>query len=197
MDGTPTPSVLVVDDEPVIASLLEDVLTRFGYRVTVAHRVSQALDLAREATFDLCISDFLLPDRTGLDLVRELRDLRPRLRVLLITAYLEPDLAAQVEAEPGIVGVVRKPMDIFELKERVDRLTASSRSESERGHEQMGAIIARHNNRYEARAIVRRNPVLVCRAIVHIPYTRIRPAALLAHVRPSHLFALPRNHRIT
>jgi len=113
----------VVEDEPVIASLLADVLTRHGYRVTIGHTVADGLALAeKHADVALCISDFLLPDRTGLDLVLALRERLPRLRIVLISAYLEPELIARIEAVGTVVLIVRKPLDIFELRRCVDDL---------------------------------------------------------------------------
>jgi DNA-binding response OmpR family regulator len=54
------PHLLVVEDEPVIASLLADVLTRHGYRVTIGHTVADGLALAeKHGDLALCISDFL------------------------------------------------------------------------------------------------------------------------------------------
>jgi DNA-binding response OmpR family regulator len=129
--GTVGPHILVVEDEPVIASLLADVLGASGYRVTQSHRVDEALAAARASDdLALCISDFLLPDRTGLDLARELARLRPGLKVVLASAFLEPEVEARVEREPSIAMVVRKPLDIFDLKERVDALTGSGRARS-------------------------------------------------------------------
>jgi CheY-like chemotaxis protein len=117
------PHLLVVEDEPVIASLLADVLTRHGYRVTIGHTVADGLALAeKHGDLALCISDFLLPDRTGLDLVLALRERLPRLRIVLISAYLEPELVARIEAVGTVVLIVRKPLDIFELRGRVDEL---------------------------------------------------------------------------
>lgn len=115
--------LLVVEDEPVIASLLADVLAGHGYRVTLAHTVADGLAAAQQHDdFALCITDFLLPDRTGLDLARELRQSRPALRLILASAYLEPDLIVKIQAEPTVALIVRKPLDIFELCNRVDEL---------------------------------------------------------------------------
>src|SRR5689334_7758237 len=93
------PHLLVVEDEPVIASLLADVLTRHGYRVTICHSVGDGVALVRQHDdLALVISDFLLPDRTGLDLVVALKEMRPRLKIVLVSAYLEPDLVERIEA---------------------------------------------------------------------------------------------------
>jgi CheY-like chemotaxis protein len=117
------PRLLVVEDEPVIASLLADVFTSHGYRVELAHTVADGLELARRHDdLALCITDFLLPDRTGLELARELKKSRPALRLVLASAYLEPELVAKIRAEPTVALIVRKPLDIFELRRRVDQL---------------------------------------------------------------------------
>lgn len=119
----PGPHLLVVEDEPVIASLLADVLTRHGYRVTQCHSVGEGLALAAaHGDLALCISDFLLPDRTGLDLARALAQRKPTLPVVLISAFLEPDLIARIQAERSVALIVRKPLDIFGLRDRIDAL---------------------------------------------------------------------------
>jgi len=128
------PHLLVVEDEPVIASLLADVLTRHGYRVTIGHTVADGLALAeKHGDLALCISDFLLPDRTGLDLVLALRERLPRLRIVLISAYLEPELVARIEAVGTVVLIVRKPLDIFELRGRVDELVRGTTTAGKEG----------------------------------------------------------------
>jgi DNA-binding response OmpR family regulator len=117
------PRLLVVEDEPVIASLLADVFTSHGYQVELAHTVADGIAAARRHDdLALCITDFLLPDRTGLDLAKALRQLRPGLRLVLASAYLEPELVAKIQAEPTVALIVRKPLDIFELRNRVDQL---------------------------------------------------------------------------
>ena len=121
------PHLLVVEDEAVIASLLTDVFPAGGYRVSVFHRVDEALVAARiYDDFAICLSDFMLPDRTGLDLVRALKELRPGLRVLLASAFLETEIEEQVRAESNVVAILRKPLDIFALVARVDALIGRS-----------------------------------------------------------------------
>lgn len=127
MEGIHGRHILVVEDEEVIACLLADVLGGGGYRVTTCPTVAEALATVRaHADLALCISDFLLPDRTGLDLARELRTIRPELRIVLASAFLESDIEEQVAREPAIASILRKPLDVFELKARVDRLLSAA-----------------------------------------------------------------------
>lgn len=118
--------ILVVEDEPVIACLLADVLGSGGYRVTTCATVGEGLAAAQaHPDIALCISDFLLPDRTGLEFARELHRFRPGLRIILASAFLETELEETVAREPAIALIVRKPLDIFDLKARIDALLAS------------------------------------------------------------------------
>ncbi|MEM9558605.1 MAG: response regulator [Acidobacteriota bacterium] len=80
------PKVLVVDDEPNIVLSLEFLLRQEGYRVEVARDGDEALRRARAEPPDLVLLDVMLPDCSGFDVCRHLRDLQPAPRVILLTA---------------------------------------------------------------------------------------------------------------
>ncbi len=131
--------ILVVEDEEVIACLLADVLSLGGYRVTTCGTVGAALEaLATHPDFALCVSDFLLPDRTGLELARELRRLRPQLRMVLASAFLESEVEDLVASEPSVALVVRKPVDVFALRAQIDALVAAHGGAAEVAAEALG-----------------------------------------------------------
>ncbi len=65
--------ILVVDDEPDIRRTLEEILAEEGYGVTTAESAREALELARDATFDAVLLDVWLPDRDGLDVLQDIR----------------------------------------------------------------------------------------------------------------------------
>jgi two-component system NtrC family sensor kinase len=71
--------ILIVDDEPDIVELLEDILTGAGYVVDAAPSASGALELIRENIYDAAILDFNLPDMDGVMLHRQLRQMDPEL----------------------------------------------------------------------------------------------------------------------
>ncbi len=86
-DGVPL-SVLVVDDDPLIAMCTVDMLEDLGHRVLEAHDGAEALRLlAAEPTIGLIITDQAMPEMTGAELVRRARARRPGLPVLLATGY--------------------------------------------------------------------------------------------------------------
>src|SRR5258706_6388908 len=86
-------SILVIDDESEIREGLELLLTSEGYGVTSAGTGESGLARLEERPFDLLLLDVSLPDRNGLDLLKEVRRRDPGLSVVLITAYGSIDMA--------------------------------------------------------------------------------------------------------
>lgn len=84
-DGNPI-SVLVVDDEPVLAELVSMALRYEGWDITTAGDGAGAIAAARTARPDVVVLDVMLPDMSGLDVLRRLREQNPKLPVLLLTA---------------------------------------------------------------------------------------------------------------
>src|SRR5207245_2987821 len=83
----PKGTILVVDDEAEIREGLEMLLVSEGYRVTSAETGESGLSKLEEKPFDLLLLDVSLPDRNGLELLREIRRRDPHLSIVLITAY--------------------------------------------------------------------------------------------------------------
>jgi DNA-binding NtrC family response regulator len=80
-------TVLVVDDDELMRSFLCTVLREEGHRVTEAGSCREALGALAGAEFDLVVTDLRMPDRSGLDLMREGKSVRPDARWVIITAF--------------------------------------------------------------------------------------------------------------
>jgi CheY-like chemotaxis protein len=117
-------SVLLVEDDDEVATLVTEMLQELGYGVTRAASAESALGaLANERHVDLVLSDIMMPGTmNGLGLVRELKARRPGLPVLLTSGYAG---AVIDSAQDENIGVLRKPYDINELdtalREAVER----------------------------------------------------------------------------
>jgi PAS domain S-box-containing protein len=117
-------SVLLVEDDDEVATLVTEMLHELGYRVTRAASAESALGaLANDRHVDLVLSDIMMPGAmNGLGLVRELKARRPGLPVLLTSGYAG---AVIDSAQDENIGVLRKPYDINELdtalREAVER----------------------------------------------------------------------------
>lgn len=112
------PLVLVADDDADILSLVRLRLERSGYSVISARNGVEALELARERRPDLAILDVAMPELTGLEVTRRLREEHLDLPVILLTARArEIDVAAGADAGADIY--VTKPFSPQELESRV------------------------------------------------------------------------------
>ncbi len=104
--------ILVIDDDRALARYLETMLVRHGYSVVIAHTSSDALErvMANPNAFDLVITDQLMPQVTGLELARDIRDVRPDLPVILCSGNPDAiDRAAM--AHTAIKAVFAKPIE--------------------------------------------------------------------------------------
>src|SRR5580700_10762122 len=86
-------SILVVDDESEIREGLELLLQTEGYHVSSAETAVLGLSRLEERPFDLMLLDVSLPDRNGIELLREIHRRDPLVSVILITAYGSIDMA--------------------------------------------------------------------------------------------------------
>src|SRR6266481_2729723 len=107
-------AILVVDDELEIREGLELLLTTEGYSTSSAETAEAGLTLLEEKPFDLLLLDVSLPDRNGLDLLREIRRRDPHLAVVLITAYGSIDMA-RAAFKSGAQDYITKPWSNDEL----------------------------------------------------------------------------------
>ncbi len=87
--------VLVVDDELLIRSFLKETLVRKGLDVTVAENGKTGIALAKENAFDLIFTDMKMPDITGLDVLRKVKEISPSTIVIVITAFGSIDNAVE------------------------------------------------------------------------------------------------------
>jgi signal transduction histidine kinase len=88
-------SILLVDDDPLVLEATGGMLGHLGHRVTVAGSGAEALDVMRDTPVDLLITDYAMPGMTGVELIRQIRQARPTLPVILATGFAELVKAAE------------------------------------------------------------------------------------------------------
>ncbi|MDK9707131.1 MAG: response regulator [Desulforhopalus sp.] len=119
--------ILVVDDDPSIAKMLEIVLSRHGYSVHSITSSTKALEVFRSdpGAFDLVLTDMTMPELTGDNLAEEIRRIRPDVPIILCTGYSRQIDDNQARAM-GIRAFLMKPVDLRELAATVRRLIDES-----------------------------------------------------------------------
>jgi DNA-binding response OmpR family regulator len=119
----PGPTVLVVEDDPVILKLLEVNFELEGFTVLLAHDGAEAIELARAKHPDVVITDIMMPRASGLELLAALKgdEATQGIPVILLSAKAQTsDL--RVGLESGADDYVTKPFEPLDLVERVNAL---------------------------------------------------------------------------
>jgi CheY-like chemotaxis protein len=118
-------TVLVVEDEPVVRSVILEMLQDQGYRTLEAVDGPSGLHvLGRDERIDLLVTDVGLPGMNGRDLGDQARELRPGLKILFITGYAENVAMARGFLQPGM-DMMTKPFDVEKFLQRVKDMIAS------------------------------------------------------------------------
>ncbi len=106
--------ILLVEDEPGVRSMVRAVLEHHGYRVTEASDGAEALQASEERSFDLVLTDLIMPAFGGRELAERLRWRHPNLKVLFMSGYTD---AQDGVTEPA--ALLQKPFSYYELLRRV------------------------------------------------------------------------------
>jgi signal transduction histidine kinase len=115
-------TVMIVDDERVLVTLAEETLSELGYEPVGFDSSIAALQAFRAEPnrFDLVLTDEMMPDLTGTELAREIRQLRPEISIILMSGYSSAQLSERAQAA-GVIDVLRKPLVRRDIAQPVAR----------------------------------------------------------------------------
>src|SRR5579863_3970642 len=122
----PKGRILVIDDEADIRESLETLLELEGYSVDLANNGAEGLRRSEAANYDLVLLDLMMPDRSGMEVLREIRERDPETPVFMITAYGSVEVAVTA-LKNGANDYFSKPWDNEKLLIEIDRMIAHSR----------------------------------------------------------------------
>jgi DNA-binding NtrC family response regulator len=123
-------SILIIDDEAGIRESLETLLDMEGYEVDTAVTAEDGLARLGDRSYDLVLLDLALPDRSGMELLPDLRAEHPELPVIMITAYGTVENAVSA-MQSGAVNFVQKPWDNEKLLADVRAAVGRRKAEEE------------------------------------------------------------------
>ncbi|MDZ7723782.1 MAG: sigma-54 dependent transcriptional regulator [candidate division KSB1 bacterium] len=210
-------TILVVDDEAVQRETLSGFLENQGHQVLTAVNGEKAIETVQAETVDLVITDMRMPGLSGLDLLKQTKQINPDIEVIVITAYGSVENATRA-MKTGAADFITKPIDLDQLKITVDKVLEHKQllSENKRLREmanerlQFGAIISQSPAMQETLSMAARVALsqatvmilgesgtgkeLIARAIHHTsprrekPFVAVNMAALSDNLVESELF---------
>jgi DNA-binding response OmpR family regulator len=111
-------TLLVVDDNKGVLEFLVLLLSKYGYNTIGVASAMECIEIVRQRTVDLIISDIMMPEMNGLELCQELKKLAPQTPIILLTA--RDDMATRAAAmDLGVSEFVTKPVNNSDLLTRV------------------------------------------------------------------------------
>ena len=112
--------ILLAEDDDSMRVYLKRALERTGYGVTAVDRGTTALDLLKQESFDLLLTDIVMPELDGIELAQRASAIYPMMRVMFITGFAAVTL--QNGAMPPEAKVLSKPFHLRDLVLEVDRM---------------------------------------------------------------------------
>ena len=119
-------NILAVDDDPVACALLKETLLAENYSVDTAADGLEALKTIREGSYDLLITDFIMPLLDGLELLTKAKAEQPHLQVILMTASRQEAIFIEAKRQ-GADAVIPKPLEMSKLLKIIKNILQKQR----------------------------------------------------------------------
>ncbi len=113
--------IMVVDDDPSSRSAMQRVLEKAGYSVTMVADAERAIELVSDIDFDLVITDLRMPGKTGIELLSEVKNRKPEIEFMIVSAYGDEDTQA-LARRMGASEVLMKPFPRQKLIDSTQRV---------------------------------------------------------------------------
>lgn len=125
MSDMPSPMVLVVDDDDNILDMLSRTLRQAGFAVMTARHGRDALQGLKHSAVDIVVTDILMPEMDGIELMRRLHLERPELPVVAMSGLSDVTNLLRQSLKYGAKAVLYKPVCLADLVQRVRMIAAS------------------------------------------------------------------------
>ncbi len=123
-------SILIVDDEDAQRSILKGYLEKKGYKIYSASSGTEGIKAVRNNLVDIVLSDFKMPDKTGLEVLEEVKKINPEISFVILTAYGTIENAVKA-MRLGAFDYISKPVDLDELDLMIERIIENKNLRSE------------------------------------------------------------------
>jgi DNA-binding NtrC family response regulator len=133
-------SILITEDDRVQREVITDILTQSGYEITASESAEKTLEILKERTFELLLTDMRMPGLDGLELLRRAKRLRPEIEVVVMTAHATIRTAVTAMKE-GAIDYLEKPFDKDTLLHVINRVF--ERTNLQKENRQLRELVSR------------------------------------------------------
>jgi DNA-binding NtrC family response regulator len=123
-------SILIVDDEDAQRNILKGYLEKKGYKIFSASSGTAGINVVQNNLIDIVLSDFKMPDKTGLEVLDEVKKINPEISFVILTAYGTIEDAVKA-MRLGAFDYISKPVDLDELDLMIERVIENNNLRSE------------------------------------------------------------------
>ncbi len=123
-------SILLIDDEESILISLKSFLQRRGHTIYTANNGAKGIEIINENVIDLVLTDYRMPEKNGLEVLEETKQINPNIDVVIITAFGNIDDAVGI-MKSGAYDYLTKPIDLDELENMIKRISEKRLLKSE------------------------------------------------------------------
>lgn len=123
-------SILIIDDEESQRNILRGYLEKKGYKIYSASSGTEGIELIRKNMIDIVLSDYKMPDKTGLEVLEEVKNINPEISFIILTAYGTVENAVKA-MRLGAFDYISKPVDLDELDLLLERIIENKNLKSE------------------------------------------------------------------
>ncbi len=123
-------SILIVDDEESQRNVLSGYLQKKGFKIFSASSGNAGIELAKDNMIDIVLSDYKMPDKTGLEVLEEVKRINPEINFVILTAYGTIENAVKA-MRLGAYDYISKPVDLDELDLLIERIIETKNLRSE------------------------------------------------------------------
>lgn len=117
-----TKHILLIEDEDSIRSLYVALFEGQGYTVDEASDGQEGFRKATTEDYDVIISDLKMPNWNGVDGIRSIALVKPETKFIVVTGYIESDMADDLRAHPAVLEMFSKPVDLKDLLDVISSL---------------------------------------------------------------------------
>jgi DNA-binding NtrC family response regulator len=146
-------AVLIVDDEIQLCKLISRKLEKASFQTYTAYNGEDALARFKEQNIDIVILDYMLPDRTGLDVLKEMKRLQENIPVIMMTAYGNIE-SAVTAMKLGAADYLNKPMELEEIKNVVEKVYGKKGKASVKQEETASSLVFQSSEMNEMMAML-------------------------------------------